>query len=240
MPDFTARSSDIEIMDDLQCAGPILERTLIELEIINKWLGGNAITISSLKQLLKFSYGEEIVIVDLGCGSGDMLRIIDRWGKQNNLRLRLIGIDANPFVISFARKNLIDYPHIEFQALDIFNSDFQNQKFDIVIGTLFYHHFSNDQLTDFFRSLKKNVAIGLIINDIHRHWLAYHAIRVLTQSFSKSPMVKYDAPLSVLRAFSKNELMAVLEKAGIGNFEIHWKWAFRWQVVARMNKQAAL
>src|SRR5687768_13583327 len=157
MPDFTSRSTDVEIMDDLQCAGPTLERTLIELEIINKWLGGNAITISSLKQLLRSPHREEIVIVDLGCGSGDMLRIIDRWGKRNNLRLRLIGVDANPFIISFARKNLTDYPHIEFQALDIFSNDFQNQKFDIVIGTLFYHHFSNDQLTDFFGNLKNNV-----------------------------------------------------------------------------------
>jgi 2-polyprenyl-3-methyl-5-hydroxy-6-metoxy-1,4-benzoquinol methylase len=234
MPDFTSRSTDIEIMDDLLCEGPILERTLTELEIINRWLGGNAITIQSLKKLLESNQQQEIVIVDLGCGSGDMLRIINRWARQNNRKVRLIGVDANPFIISFAKKNLRDYPEIEFQALDIFSADFQRQKFDIVIGTLFYHHFSNDQLTEFFRNIKNNVAIGFIINDIHRHWLAYHSIRILTQAFSKSSMVKYDAPLSVLRAFRKNELTDVLKNAGIENFEVRWKWAFRWQVVARM------
>lgn len=236
MPDFTARSTDTEIMDDLQCTGPVLERTLVELEIINKWLGGNAITIQSLEKLLDSTNQDEIVICDLGCGSGDMLRIIDRWAVRNNRRLRLIGVDANPFIISFAKKNLHEYPHIEFQALDIFRAEFQSGKFDIVIGTLFYHHFSNDQLTEFFRDLKNNVAIGFIINDIHRHWIAYYSIRLLTQFFSKSSMVKYDAPLSVLRAFRKNELISILENAGVEKFEIRWKWAFRWQVVARSIK----
>jgi hypothetical protein len=44
-------------------------------------------------------------------------------------------------------------------------------------------------------------------------------------------MVKYDAPLSVLRAFSREELSNILRSAGIENFTIKWKWAFRWQVI---------
>jgi hypothetical protein len=50
---------------------------------------------------------------------------------------------------------------------------------------------------------------------------------------SKSSMVKYDAPLSVLRAFRKKDLKEILTQAGIKKFSIQWKWAFRWQVVAR-------
>jgi 2-polyprenyl-3-methyl-5-hydroxy-6-metoxy-1,4-benzoquinol methylase len=236
MPDFSQRSSDIEIMDDLHCAGPTLERTLIELEIINKWLGGNNITIDSIQKLLRGSAQEDIVIADLGCGSGDMLRIIDTWAKKKKLKIKLIGVDANPFIISFAKKNLADCSHIEFQTLNIFSPEFRDQKFDIVVGTLFYHHFSNEQLVQFFETLKNNIRLGIIINDIHRHWLAYHSIKLITQLFSKSSMVKYDAPLSVLRAFRKNELTEILTKAGIKLFSIHWKWAFRWQVVAKPSR----
>jgi 2-polyprenyl-3-methyl-5-hydroxy-6-metoxy-1,4-benzoquinol methylase len=232
MPDFSIRSTEVEIMDDLNCSGHVLDRTLRELEIINKWLGGNRITIKSLEQLLPKN-NREITIADLGCGGGDMLRMIDSWGKNRNLKLNLIGIDANPNIVAFAKRNLISYPHIQFRTMDIFSEEFQKQQYDVVIGTLFYHHFSSDQLVQFFKKLKQQVAIGFIINDIHRHWLAYYSITLLTQAFSKSPMVKYDAPLSVLRAFRRRELRKMLNATAIENFTIRWKWAFRWQVIAK-------
>jgi 2-polyprenyl-3-methyl-5-hydroxy-6-metoxy-1,4-benzoquinol methylase len=170
--------------------------------------------------------------MDLGCGGGDMLRIIDEWGKKRNLKLSLIGIDANPHIIAFAKTNLKNYPHLQLRRMNIFSDEFQNQKFDIVIGTLFYHHFSNEQLIHFFSKLKQQVCLGFIINDIHRHWLAYYSIKLLTKGFSKSSMVKYDAPLSVLRAFKKDDLRSILEAANVKNYRIQWKWAFRWQVIA--------
>ena len=38
MPDFFNRSDEVEVMDDLECSGDVLEQTLRELEFINKWL----------------------------------------------------------------------------------------------------------------------------------------------------------------------------------------------------------
>ena len=125
MPDFSIRSAEAEIMDDLNCSGHVLDRTLHELEIINKWLGGNHITIKSLEQLLKNIQHDEITIVDLGCGGGDMLRMIDSWGKNKNFKLNLIGIDANPNIVAFAKRNLLSYPHIQFKTLNIFSEEFR-------------------------------------------------------------------------------------------------------------------
>lgn len=234
MPDFSTRSDEVEVMDDLDCAGKVLEQTLRELEFINKWLGGNKITLSAIGQLVKLSPDKVITIADLGCGSGGMLRIIDSWGRRENLNLKLIGIDANPNIIDIAKSNLKDCPDIHLRTLNILSKEFQEQQYDIVIGTLFYHHFQDEQLTEFFKRLKQQVSLGYIINDIHRHWLAYYAIKILTQFFSKSSMVKYDAPLSVLRAFKKTELKKILQSSQNFDFTIRWKWAFRWQVIARM------
>jgi 2-polyprenyl-3-methyl-5-hydroxy-6-metoxy-1,4-benzoquinol methylase len=235
MPDFSKRSEGIEIMDDLQCSGKVVDQTLRELEIINTWLGGNQVTINGIAKLFeRINTSEEITIMDVGCGGGDMLRLIDRWAKRKNRKVKLIGIDANPNIIDFAKNNLKDLPHIEFKAIDIFSKEFQCIKCDIIIGTLFFHHFSQDELSSFFKELKNQVRIGIVINDIHRHTLAYHSIKILTSLFSKSTMVKFDAPLSVLRAFTKNELNEMLSHAGITNYTIQWKWAFRWQVLIRM------
>ena len=228
---FTHRSQQIEIMDNLQCNGEVVDQTLRELEFINRWLGGNAATLEGIRQMIKGQEKKSWSIADLGCGGGDMLKLLADWGKKNNLTLKLTGIDANPHIIAFARRNCKAYPEISLEALDIFSPEFQHRTYDIIIGTLFYHHFANDVLVDFFSKLKHQVRSGLVINDIHRHWLAFHSIRLLTKVFSKSAMVKFDAPLSVLRAFTKEELIAILLKAGIQPYQLKWKWAFRWQVV---------
>lgn len=237
MPDFSKRSEGIEIMDDLNCSGEVVDQTLRELEVINTWLGGNQVTINGIAKLFDhISSSKEISIIDVGCGGGDMLRLIDRWAKKKNKKVNLIGIDANPNIIAFAKQNLKDLPHIELKAIDIFSSEFQSLKCDIVIGTLFFHHFSQHQLSSFFNELKKQVGVGIVINDIHRHTLAYYSIKMLTRFFSKSAMVKFDAPLSVLRAFTKRELKEIVSNAKITSYTIEWKWAFRWQVVIPVQR----
>jgi 2-polyprenyl-3-methyl-5-hydroxy-6-metoxy-1,4-benzoquinol methylase len=232
MIDFNTRSTGIEIMDDLDCKGEVVDQTLRELDFINHWLGGNAVTLNGLNKLLaKTDPKKEIFICDLGCGSGEMLRLIAKQAEQGNRIVKLIGIDANSNITSFAENHSSAYNNIGFEAQDIFSKEFQQRKFDVVLATLFFHHFDDEQLITFFKRLKDQVRIGMVINDIHRHPLAYHSIRLLTRFFSKSSMVKFDAPLSVLRAFKKEELISIFQKAGIENYSLKWKWAFRWQVV---------
>lgn len=232
MPDLTMRATEMEIMDDLSCSGEVVDQTLRELEVINAWLGGNYVTIDGIRKLVRKGSIKTISVADLGCGSGDILRLMRKWSDKHGLSLQLTGIDANPNIIAFAIKQTPSALKISYEAIDIFKDEFRSRSYDIVTGTLFYHHFTKEQLIDFFRQLKGQVRLGFVINDIHRHWFAYHSIKLLTQIFSKSPMVKFDAPLSVRRAFRKQELIDILQKAGISNYSIRWMWAFRWQVIA--------
>lgn len=230
--DFSKRATTVEIMDDLTCQGPVVFQTLRELDFINQWLGGNAVTIQALKSAWQtFPASQEITIGDLGCGSGEMLRIIHRLAKKENRKVRLIGFDANPNIVSYARDHSKGYESIEFHPIDIFSEKFREQHFDIVLATLFIHHFSEDQLVSVFSNLKRQVRQAIIVNDIHRHPLAYYSIQSLTRLFSRSAMVKIDAPLSVLRAFRKQELEIILKEANLNSFRLRWKWAFRWQLL---------
>jgi hypothetical protein len=98
------------------------------------------------------------------------------------------------------------------------------------LATLFFHHFSTDDLIRVLRQLAEQTRF-IVINDIHRHPFAYYSIKWLTRLFSKSAMVKFDAPLSVLRSFTKQEWLYILQQAGFTQYQIHWKWAFRWQLI---------
>jgi hypothetical protein len=79
--------------------------------------------------------------------------------------------------------------------------------------------------------MKEHARLGFFINDLQRHWLAYYLIQILTQIFSKSYLVKNDAPLSVARGFRKWEWQSLFSKAALLNCRISWKWAFRYLIV---------
>jgi 2-polyprenyl-3-methyl-5-hydroxy-6-metoxy-1,4-benzoquinol methylase len=234
---FSHRSKAIEVMDDLEFHDEVVFQTLRELDFINQWLGGNAVTLNAIEKVWrKIPKEKSISIADLGCGSGEMHRLIAKKASHQNRNVQLTGIDANPHIVDYAINHSADFPNIKFKALNIFSNEFHSLNTDIVVATLFLHHFSNEELTNFFVSLKKQVMTAIIVNDIHRHPLAYYSIKWLTSVFSKSTMVKYDAPLSVLRAFTRKELKSILEKAGIKNYELKWKWAFRWQLIVFCQK----
>ncbi len=230
MPDFKSRSNEQELMDDLDSSGKVIVQTLRELEIINKWLGGNNVTLSGLDQLIEPSV-KNISIADLGCGGGDMLKLIAKWGRRKKLNLKLTGIDANASIIEFAKQNCAQYPEISFQTLNIFSDDFKSQNYDIITATLFTHHFEDDQLVVLLNQCRQQAKLGIVINDLHRHWFAYYSIKWLTQLFSKSEMVKNDAAVSVLRSFKKEELEQLIRKAGFKKYSLKWLWAFRWRLV---------
>lgn len=230
---LTHRSNQHEKMDDLNCSGAVVDQTLKELEVINRLLGGNSITLDGINKIIvrKNIVGKTIEIADLGCGGGDMLKLVAQWARKSGIKVRLLGIDANPYIIKYACLNSCQYPEIEFKALDIFSREFQHIRFDIVICTLFAHHFEDRQLVSLFRSIKRQSRYGVVINDLHRHWVAYWSITLLTRLFSKSLMIQSDAPISVMRGFRRQELHKIIDAAGINNFRLKWKWAFRWQIL---------
>ena len=231
MSRFKNRAYEEELMDDLQASGPVIPQTLRELETINKWLGGNYVTIDGIVKLIRRKNPQKLVIADLGCGGGGILKLVARWASKKNLEVELVGFDANPHIIDYARDNCKDFDNISFEVQDIFSEEFKEREFDIILCTLFTHHFTEEQLTGIFRQFKSQAKIGVVINDLHRHWFAYHSIHILTSLFSKSEMVKNDASLSVLRSFKRSELVQLMKDAEIGWFSLKWMWAFRWQLV---------
>lgn len=234
MSSLATRSSDPELMDDLTSGGQAMDRTLNELDVINRWLGGNHVTIDGLSRLLSGTdKSRPLVVADIGCGSGEMTSLIARWGNNTGRELKVVGVDANPNIIRFAEEKCRDQRSISFKVLNVLDAEFTGQKFDVVVATLFMHHFTNRQLVDFFRSLRHQTRIGFIVNDIHRHTIALHSIRLLTALLSRSSMVKNDAPLSVRRAFTRADLVGILSEAGITTYSLKWKWAFRWQLIVR-------
>lgn len=219
-------------MDDLSLATDALRQNLDELETINTWLGGYAPVLDALERLQpRFPPGRPLRLADLGSGGGDTLRHIARWARRRQVPVELVGIDANPFMLEYAAAKARDFPEISFQQHDIFSADFQQQPFDILTCSLFCHHFSDEALADLLPRWQQQAGLAVVINDLHRHPLAYHSIRWLTRLFRGSYLVQNDAPLSVARAFTRHDWHHLLRRAGLRRYTLRWRWAFRWQLV---------
>ncbi|NJN41362.1 MAG: methyltransferase domain-containing protein [Flammeovirgaceae bacterium] len=121
MPDLSRRSLQAELMDNLDCEGKVVEQTLYELDVINKWLGGNAVTLNGLKKLLDNST-VPIQIVDIGCGSGEMLKKINH--HYNSRSIFLTGIDANPNIVALAQRHTGNVSNIQLICENILTESF--------------------------------------------------------------------------------------------------------------------
>jgi SAM-dependent methyltransferase len=230
MPDLSNRSYQKELLDGDDILFDDIKQNMHELDVINTWLGGHQITIKGLQQFISgLSRTQTLHICEIGCGGGDNLRAIQHYCKKKRINIKLIGVDINPHCIAYAQSRK-ENEGIQFICSDYATASF-TQKPDILFSSLFCHHFTDDELQQQFAWMKKQSTLGFFVNDLHRHPLAYHSIKILTSVFSKSYLVKNDAPLSVARGFKKNELVELLQQSSIIHYQLKWKWAFRWLLI---------
>ena len=226
------RTDKEELMDDFSIGGDLLRDTLDKLENINRWLGGNLMTVRALKKVLKNHPKEqELTIADIGCGHGDILRDVAKFGRKNGYKMKLIGMDANPTAIAYANELSTEFSELSFKTEDIFSEEFKNRKFDVVLATLFLHHFKEEQLVSFLGNTLKQTKIAVVVNDLHRHRLAYYLFMLLSV-FIKNNMIIEDGLTSVLRGFKRNDLVRISKKLKVKS-QVSWKWAFRFQWILR-------
>lgn len=225
--DLRYRSNQKELLDRNNIPFEDIRRNMQELNVINAWLGGHNITLQGFKQLA--GERKSIHVCEVGCGDGNNLFQLYKWCNKHDIQFSCTGVDIKPECIETAKK---DYAieTAEWIADDYRNIDFK-VKPDIVFSSLFCHHFTEDALVDQLKWMRDNAVFGFFINDLERNRFAYHSIKIITKFFSSSYLVKNDAPLSVARGFHKNEWIQILNKAGVQQYAINWKWAFRHLII---------
>ena len=227
---FSRRSYEKELLDDDSIPFADIRQNMKELNIINSFLGGHAISIGAFDKLA--GREKNISVCEIGCGGGDNLIAIDKWCKKKDIELSVTGIDIKSECIEFAKSRKHPFSSVTWVKKDYEKVTFE-VKPDIIFSSLFCHHFTDNQLIKQLQWMERNSKTGFFINDLQRNAIAYYAIKFLTSLFSTSYLVKNDAPLSVKRGFTKSEWLKIAEKAGIRKFNIHWKWAFRFVIVCK-------
>ncbi len=225
----TYRSMQPELMDDLQFKGAEMEQLLSDLKRVNSWLGGNSVTLEGIKKLLSVrSWEAPLRILDVGCGDGALLRYCADWFEQNNIPCKLTGIDANPYIVEIACKRSTAYTNIEYFHINVFSEEIDQFHCDIVLFTLFLHHFSNEEIIHILKNSLKKAKVGVVVNDLERNRIAYYLFGLFSYFFVSTRTARHDGLLSICRAFKKRELQQLSNKL-TGKHQIKHEWAFRLQ-----------
>lgn len=199
---------------------------LIQMERIGRLLGSNKATLNAFKNLKSRPKS----ILDVGCGGGDFTYLL----AQEFSHASVLGIDISEPAINYARKNKAQ--NIAFELRKKPELDEPLGSFDVVTSTLVCHHLSDTQIIDFLKRAKVVARQAIIINDLHRHWLAYYGFKIISRAFFHNRLIIHDGPLSIARAFTYSDWKKYLEAAGFyaTQYKISWHWLFRWIVVVEL------
>lgn len=215
-------------MDREDNAAVDLERALDDIDKVNRYLGGSRTLLNMLTPHLAACTGT-LRILDVGTGGGDLPLAITALADALQREVEIVAIDRDPITVAYAQRATAADSRISVQRADAFSLAFPADSFDLVTVSLFLHHFREQQVVELLRQLSSLTTRSVLINDLRRAWLPWGFIKFVSWSTLRSPMFRHDAPLSVLRGFTKDELEQILLQAveGPQQFHVRCRWPYR-------------
>lgn len=216
LPLRPARAHEEEWMDLPGQAPALVDECLNDLRRLNRFTGGISLTVFALAHLTRdLAPGAGIEILDVATGGGDFPRAMAAWARRRGLRVRILATDLSPEILGRAATSAP--AGIEFAVADARCLPFDDGAFDVATCSLFLHHLEPDDAATTLKEMCRVARRGVIVNDLVRSWVGYLGGLVVPRIMSRNPIFRHDAPLSVRRAYTKDELATLADDAGLGS-----------------------
>lgn len=234
MPSPPARREEPELLDADAHDPAELAANFRDIRRVNRLLGGVATSLRHLPALVDaVPAGRPVTILDLATGSADIPLAVLRWARNRNRRVEIIASDVDPAILDLARQHAAGHPRITFARHDARDVPLPDHSVDIVHCALSLHHFDPDDAVRVLREMNRLARRGFVLNDLRRDRLGYAAAWVAARLTTRNRLTRYDAPLSVLRAYTPGELASLLHRAGVPDARISTHPWFRMAAVTR-------
>ncbi len=223
MSHFIERSAKLERIDTGDYTSAEYALFLREIRFINRYLGDARALRRSLIRKISDETVREFSVLDVACGSGELLRHIAHHARRTGGSARLTGIDNHE--LSFARVS--EHDDVEFMLGDAFSLPFADGSFDFVISSLFLHHLPDEQIPHALAEMSRVARRSIFIIDLHRHRAAYALYKLFCFAFRISPLVTEDGSLSILKGFKPKEMLEFGSYAGLNRVSVRRSAPFR-------------
>ncbi len=236
---FRRRSSKLEHLDIGDYTPQEYEGCIVELQRVNRWLGDARALRTSLLAEIERRGLTSFSVLDVGAGSGELLRVIAEWSRKHGRRARLIGVELNARSALAISEQSANVP-IDAVRADAFSLPFADNQFDYVICSLFTHHFENARVVEVLRELSRVARHELVVIDLHRHPLSYYFYTTIGKLFLHNRLIREDGALSILRGFKPRELADLAERAGLKQINVKRHFPYRLVLSARKTNTVRL
>ena len=211
-PDFSRRAQLTELMDE-PCSRETMRACLRDLARVNRWFLAHRPILDWLELIRLRTHPIPLRILDVGCGYGDTLRRIERWAAQRDVPVELTGLDLNPDIVAIATEATPFSSKIRWIATDLFLYRPARPP-HIVLSSLFTHHLPDEDVVRFLLWMEEHALLGWFVNDLSRAQAPYHLFRWFSRLARLHPFVQHDGPVSIARAFSREDWRRLAEAAG--------------------------
>ena len=215
-------------MDRVDNSREELEAALASIRRVNRWLGGRNALVQALEPWLRDPpKGRPLRLLDIGTGDADIPLAVAREAAKRGIELQIVAIELDPATAAIARDHVASECSIKIVRADALALPFADGSFDLVTASLFLHHFHELEVVRLLHSFARVASGAVVINDLHRHRLPYWFIRAVCLLLRPDPMFANDAPLSVLRGFTVDELAWAAHQATRAPVRLRRRWPFR-------------
>ena len=235
---FRQRSLELEHLDKGDYTAKEYEGCIVELQRVNRWLGdAGALRHSLLRQIDKLNL-LGFSVLDVGAGSGELLRVIADWARRSGRKAQLTGVELNARSVKAIAERAIIFPEISAIRGDAFRLPFADNEFDYAMCSLFTHHFRNKGVITILRELGRVSGRGVFIIDLHRHPVAYYFYTTIGRLFLHNRLIREDGALSILRSFTPEELAGLAAEAELKDISVTRRFPYR-LVLAATSREVA-
>ena len=217
---FRQRSYQLEHLDKGDYTREEYEGCIVELQKINEWLGdASALRDSLLKEIARAEL-KSFSVLDVGAGSGELLRVAAKWARETNRKASFVGLELNARSAKSIIEESREFPEISSAQADGFAIPFSHDAFDYVIQSLTLHHFDDEGAVRILREMDRVAKRGLFVIDLHRNAIAYFLYTTVGHLVLHNRLIREDGALSIRRSFKPAELEEIGRKAGLERVKV--------------------
>jgi ubiquinone/menaquinone biosynthesis C-methylase UbiE len=224
---FKRRSYELEYIDTGNYTAAEYEDCIGELQLVNRWMGDALTLKNTLFKNVADARLKNFSMLDVGAGSGELLRVTAAWARETGRKMRGVGLELNERSATSILEESREFPEISSVRGDALKLPFDDADFDYVICSLFTHHFVEEQVVQILREMNRAARRRIIVIDLHRHPIAYLLYTTLGKLFLKNRLIRHDGALSILRSFKADELFELAKRAGLRNAQVERHFPYR-------------
>jgi ubiquinone/menaquinone biosynthesis C-methylase UbiE len=214
---FQQRSYELEHLDKGDYTPEEYEGCIIELQRVNRWLGDTRAVRNTLLKDVEAERLQSFSVLDVGAGSGELLRVIASWARETKRATRLVGLELNERSAKAILEESRSQQEITSLRADAFRLPFEDGQFEYVICSLFTHHFRDPQVIELLREMTRVARRRIFVIDLHRSAVAYLFFTTIARLFLHNRLIREDGALSILRSFAPEELRRLANEAKLKN-----------------------